>query len=370
MANAAEGELDSDAPYEPDEIEHEAIHHCDDTDCEWTLGVGCHPVNEDQKIKCTRQYQIGDILPSTSCRCAGAGMLTARYGSIEEAFATMQSTQIGIDKDAFNELMLKYGVPAYTADWEFRQADKDNNGYLDLAEFKESAVKLMAATEGGDVALGSAQTRCCCNEKPTSSPKEICFDPKTKKSYKRSRVTERHQSNVSQSDAVLVSRKGASCRGSRCSDKSITQGLSLYPGSASMYTASAQGGGKTYVKFGEGLYEKSSQIYSECTEVACSEHHYTTYTTQHMGKWSKQVPHQHCDLNERCLKKIQLSYCGFRHETSLIRMKKIGTAGTCVAKEELQSKFFVGHLACPEGMYHRTRDNRSLQMCDCLDECP
>jgi len=366
---------------------------CKDDDCEYAIFKGCVPTADAGNVQCTYQYRFGDMLPSTSCRCAGAGIFTAKYGSLEDAFAALsEGNAKGISLEQFTDLMTNYNVKGYTAAWEFQKANTSGDGSLSKDEFVLAAEDLMSATTGGNKSLGSSGSRCCC-PKQVQQPDEICLRQErgkldfTMDAFTISLPTVDSSNQLydhmpGYNSSVYVQHSGSKCYGSchysgeeRRYIGKIHSGAG--DGKAMLFDSGAQAGGKKYVKYGDGLYlQAQQQTYRKCIRNRCT-HHRSTYVTQcGSGEHRHMCTRTSCSSNEYCEQYQTLSFCGhMNHNTGLARYVKVGTVGSCVPEDQLRTKMFVGHKTCPSGHYHRTRDtglfaDASLQVCDCADKCP
>jgi hypothetical protein len=117
-----------------------SAHACNNNDCRWTSS-GCRPVQANSNMTCKHRYKFGDFTLSQSCRCAGVGGLVSEYGSVENAFATFSANTSYMDFSDFQRLISTFrnSVPNYTVSWEFRRADKNQDGKISMAEFLQSA---------------------------------------------------------------------------------------------------------------------------------------------------------------------------------------------------------------------------------------
>jgi len=379
---------------------------CKNKDCVWSFSDGCKPQHKKSNIKCTYRYKFGDMRPSSSCRCAGTGILTAKYGSIEEAFEALSGQAPAIDENAFLDLMAKYNVPPYTASWQFRKADKDESGSIDKDEFIASVGELMAATVGGDKALGSSKSRCCCSIKGEQPlPQDICVDLKNTLVYSLSGSNTFGGSVVEDSRTSLpVHAEGRKCvsteiphsidillhlqrpegqttqhaqRGNTeaCRPYTISTFMSnlSHFGTPSQFVQSKQsaslGEKEVVVTLGDGLYKRGGQTHTQCVHQPYSHRrHRQVYRLLDESSSYRNV----CRSSTTCKKNVTVNYCGHTNDPrGLVRYTKVGTVGRCVAEDDLKSKWFTEHKVCPEGMYHRHEGKASgLQVCDCRDQCP
>lgn len=341
---------------------------CKDSDCKFSFRKGCVPSDSEKGVTCTYQYKLGDMLPSSSCRCAGAGVLTARYGSLDDAFAALSSNTESISLDQFTDLMTKYNVPGYTSAFEFNKADENKNGTLSKDEFKQAAEQLMAATTGGNKSLGSSGSRCCCPKK-VEQPDEICLDGKHL-AHTLSSTSRTDNDVATYQSSVHRDFSGRKCTGS-CTDYTEKQFIGVL-GQAGSFAGSHQAGAQEYVKFGDGLYLKSTeQTYDSCVKKTCSHHSRRQSYSCGSGKIRRTCYRNVCHSSEHCHASQKFHYCGFANlHTELVRYSKVGTVGSCIPEASLNKKMFVGHRVCPSGTYHRSRKGLALQVCDCRDECP
>lgn len=344
---------------------------CQDSDCEFTFSKGCVAAASNRGATCTYQYKFGDALPSHSCRCAGAGILSAKYGSLDEAFAALSETGDRITLEQFAELMSKYNVPGYTAAFEFKKADTNKDGSLDSDEFRKAAGQLMAATTGGDKALGSSDTRCCCQKK-VQQPDEICLNPKTMVAHSVSSETRIGTDVSAYQSSLYIGSSGSRCHRASCGFSGHETTYIGHFGEATNLASSSQGGSKNYVKFGDALYlQAPEQTYSKCIHTHCTHYwstqRYSCGTHKHRRTCHRRV----CRSSSRCQQHQQLHYCGHTNlHTGLVRYVRVGTVGSCVPAVELETKMFVSHQVCPNEMYHSSRSDPVLSMCDCNDACP
>jgi hypothetical protein len=253
-------------------------------------------------------------------------------------------------------------VPNYTVSWEFRRADKNQDGKISMAEFLQSAERIMEVSKGGDKALGSASHRCCCSKVKPVNSEYICVDKDTLQVYTESMG--QHFGKLWSSN-LTIRQSGQTCK--RACTSSIEKTGMAGVGNASSYQPSAQGmsSGGSGVIFGSGIYSPAkSQTYQKCVDKQCSKN--VRRVTR--NKKRKTI----CSSRDSCLRSATLSYCGHTNlKTNLVRFQKIGAAGKCVKEAALRNNIVKRQKKCPQGDYHRSRFWQShLSFCDCNDECP
>lgn len=253
----------------PDEGAEEVVdeniqNSCTDSDCQYRFGKGCAPVDPDSGFSCTYQYKFGDMTPSQSCRCGGAASSAKKYSSIDEAVEALKSEGTVITQEEFQKLMANYNVPAYTADFEFRKADVNKDGSLSKDEFIKAAEQLMSSTEGGDAAVGSAGSRCCCAKKLEVMEESICVNPSTYQVFSRRVLLDEKNATMDPryTRSVTINKSGRQCH-SQC--RSSTEHHIVIPWGQAQKYQSTQSEGQ-YLEIGNALYLRGEQSYNKCVD--------------------------------------------------------------------------------------------------------
>ena len=362
-------------------------------------------------IECKYRVKFGNDNPDKnktgSCRCAELGYLVDMFGSAEEAWNALSKESGTVSEEDYKTHMKDIGLPAYTATWEFGQADSNNDDSLDRDEFFSHAQEVSEILDASkDLALGTVEARCCCGKsyddvdvsgwrfkdlwttRRVSFPKDICIEKKKDtetavwtlmESYydkKKIFVGDNEKAPIKTTKSQSIKWNGTArqnhpdvpsplCR--EIKPSSETRARVLLNGAVSDYSFGRRSDlneSIRYIQFGDGIYVRAKkQTLKFASKREC--------VTISSGEGATYV--------EKDRVRVLLNQCTFDKEeqsTSWERFTKIGKKGNCLKRDELAERMLVSHLTCPRGTFHRSPEGKqkraesSPSICDCQDECP